>query len=453
VSYQIDDLVEVLDKMRSEFKDIRKKYNQAHIRSQALSSQWTAVRDTDHSERFQETVKDSLKELRGLREEYVNKGEHIRQLERMLEVIDQGSTEQTRLVLDPQRKGARAASFDEKLRARIVGQDRAVRAMTNLYQTFLAGMNQPNRPVGTLLFLGPTGSGKTRVVEAMAETLFGDPNALIKIDCAEFQHSHEISKLVGSPPGYLGHRETPPLLTQENLERHHTEETKLSIVLFDEIEKASDSLWQLLLGILDKATLTLGNNQRVDFSKTVVVMTSNLGAREMTELVSGGIGFSTQRGEMVVDYANVDKKIYRTAQDAARRRFSPEFMNRVDKVVVFRTLTEKQLWSILDLELKAVQDRIIVSADTKFLFTCTPAAKEFLLREGIDLKYGARHLKRAVERFVVLPLANLVATEQVLNGESVEIDAAGGSGGLTFSKLSSDALAESDEQSLEASAV
>ena len=158
--------------------------------------------------------------------------------------------------LDPDQKSPRAQDFEERLSSRIVGQERAVRRMSGLYQIFLAGMNPPNRPIGTMLFLGPTGSGKTRVIEAAAEVLYGDPNAIVKIDCAEFQHSHEIAKLIGSPPGYLGHRETSPMLTQENLDRMHTDDMKVSLVLFDEIEKASDSLWQLLLGILDKATLT-----------------------------------------------------------------------------------------------------------------------------------------------------------------------------------------------------
>ncbi|HYY42436.1 MAG TPA: AAA family ATPase, partial [Pyrinomonadaceae bacterium] len=251
--------------------------------------------------------------------------------------------------LDPDQKSPRAQEFEEKLAARIVGQERAVRRMSGLYQIFLAGMNPPNRPVGTMLFLGPTGSGKTRVVEAAAEVLFGDPNAVIKIDCAEFQHSHEIAKLIGSPPGYLGHRETSPMLTQENLDRYHNDDTKLSLVLFDEIEKASDSLWQLLLGILDKATLTLGDNRRVDFSKTMVVLTSNLGAREMSELISGGIGFAPAKGAKNPNDTEVDQKIYRTAVEAARRKFSPEFMNRIDKVVVFRSLKEHHLRQILDL--------------------------------------------------------------------------------------------------------
>src|SRR5712692_7822216 len=172
--------------------------------------------------------------------------------------------------LDARVKSPRVQDFDEKLATRIVGQENAVRGMSSLYQLFLAGLNQTNHPVGTLLFLGPTGSGKTRVVEAAAEVLFGEANAVIKIDCAEFQHSHEIAKLIGSPPGYLGHRETAPMLTQENLDKYHSEQDKLTFVLFDEIEKASDALWQLLLGILDKATLTLGDNRKVDLSRCMI---------------------------------------------------------------------------------------------------------------------------------------------------------------------------------------
>ena len=342
--------------------------------------------------------------------------------------------------LDPDQKSPRAQEFEEKLSTRIVGQERAVRRMSGLYQIFLAGMNPINRPIGTMLFLGPTGSGKTRVVEAAAEILYGDQNAVIKIDCAEFQHSHEIAKLIGSPPGYLGHRETSPMLTQENLDRYHTDDTKLSLVLFDEIEKASDALWQLLLGILDKATLTLGDNRRVDFSRSLVIMTSNLGAREMSELISGGIGFAPGKGARNPNDTDVDQKIYRTAVEAARRKFSPEFMNRIDKVVVFRSLKEHHLRQILELELAAVQDRIMRSAGTKFVFQCTDEAKNFLLQEGIDFKYGARHLKRAVERFLVYPLSNLVATEQIGLGDLVFVGWDEDTGRLVFSKESGGAL-------------
>lgn len=342
--------------------------------------------------------------------------------------------------LDPDQKSPRAQDFEERLTARIVGQERAVRRMSGLYQIFLAGMNPPNRPIGTMLFLGPTGSGKTRVIEAAAEVLYGDSNAVVKIDCAEFQHSHEIAKLIGSPPGYLGHRETSPMLTQENLDRMHTDEMKVSLVLFDEIEKASDSLWQLLLGILDKATLTLGDNRRVDFSKSMVIMTSNLGAREMSELISGGIGFAPGKGTKTPNDTEVDQKIYRTAVEAARRKFSPEFMNRIDKVVVFRSLKEHHLRQILDLELQAVQDRIMQSAGTKFVFQCSETAKDMLLKEGLDYKYGARHLKRAVERFLVYPLSNLVATGQIGLGDLVHVDVDGVRNKLVFSKSSGGAL-------------
>jgi ATP-dependent Clp protease ATP-binding subunit ClpB len=323
-------------------------------------------------------------------------------------------------MLDPTRRSNDAREFESALRRRIVGQDQAVEKVVEIYQMFLAGLNPPGRPVGNLLFLGPTGSGKTRVVEAMAEALFGDARACIKIDCAEFQHSHEIAKLIGSPPGYLGHRETHPLLTQEALNQWHTETLKLSILLFDEIEKASDSLWQLLLGILDKATLTLGDNRRVDLSQCIIIMTSNLGASEMSNMVDGGLGFA-QRPTRVD--ASFDDKINRSAVDAARRKFSPEFMNRIDKSVVFRTLRSEHLQQILEIELGMVQQRILMaSAVNQFVFSCTPKVKSFLLHEGTDPKYGARHLKRAIERHIVFQLANLVATGQIKLGDFIRID-------------------------------
>jgi ATP-dependent Clp protease ATP-binding subunit ClpB len=340
-------------------------------------------------------------------------------------------------VLDPNRRSNDAREFDTALRRKIVGQDQAIDKVVEIYQMFLAGLNAPGRPVGNLLFLGPTGSGKTRVVEALAESLFGDARACIKIDCAEFQHSHEIAKLIGSPPGYLGHRETHPLLTQEALNQWHTEKLKLSILLFDEIEKASDSLWQLLLGILDKATLTLGDNRRVDLSQCIIIMTSNLGAGEMTSLVDGGMGFATQVTE--VD-SKLDDKISRTAVEAARRKFTPEFMNRIDKVVVFKTLRPEHLSQILEIELGMVQQRVLQAAGAnQFVFNCTSKVKEYLLQEGTDPRYGARHLKRAIERNIVFPLANLVATGQVKLGDFVRIDLTGESH-ITFVKEAEGAM-------------
>jgi ATP-dependent Clp protease ATP-binding subunit ClpB len=340
-------------------------------------------------------------------------------------------------MLDPTRRSSDARDFENALRRKIVGQDAAVEKVVEIYQMFLAGLNPPGRPVGNLLFLGPTGSGKTRVVEAMSEALFGDARACIKIDCAEFQHSHEIAKLIGSPPGYLGHRETHPLLTQEALNQWHTDRLKLSILLFDEIEKASDALWQLLLGILDKATLTLGDNRRVDLSQCIIIMTSNLGAGEMSNLVDGGFGFVPKVTQ--ID-GKLDEKIDRTAVEAARRKFTPEFMNRIDKVVVFKTLRSEHLQQILEIELGMVQQRILMaSAANQFVFNCTNSVKGFLLEEGTDPKYGARHLKRAIERHLVFPLANLVATGQVKLGDFIRVDM-NGEGSLTFVKEAENAM-------------
>jgi ATP-dependent Clp protease ATP-binding subunit ClpB len=340
--------------------------------------------------------------------------------------------------LDPRVKCAQAQEFDQQLSALIIGQQNAVRSMGSLYQLFLAGMNQTGKPVGALLFLGPTGSGKTRVVEAAAEILFGDPNAVIKVNCAEFQHSHEIAKLIGSPPGYLGHRETTPLLSQENLDRFHTKDIQLSVVLFDEIEKASDSLWKLLLGILDKATLTLGDNRRVDFSQSLIIMTSNLGAREMSELMEGRIGFAAaqQLNNLDNSRADLDEKMQRTAIQAASRNFSPEFMNRIDKIEVFHSLNQGHLRQILDLELRALQGRIMRSAKTTFFFTCSDSVKELLLREGMDSRYGARHLKRSIERLLVMPMSNLVASGQICFGDSIDVDLDHNGSDISFARRS-----------------
>jgi len=339
--------------------------------------------------------------------------------------------------LDPTLTGSEAERLESDLLKRIVGQDEAIGHIVNIYQMFLAGMSSPGRPIGNFLFLGPTGSGKTRLVEAAAESLVGDLRAVVKIDCAEFQHSHEIAKLIGSPPGYLGHRETHPLLSKEVLEQYHTDKIKLSFVLFDEIEKASDSLWNLLLGILDKATLTLGDNRRVDFSRAMIFMTSNLGAAEMGSILRPNLGFAASEmerkcSEGVIDAALTDK-ISRAGVEAARRKFSPEFMNRIDKVVVFRPLGEAELRKILGLELNILQHRIFSSANGQaFVFSLTEAAKDHLLREGTDMKYGARHLKRAIDRSLVHPLSNLIATEQVCGGDLIRVDYDEDLGRMTF---------------------
>src|SRR6202051_826252 len=261
--------------------------------------------------------------------------------------------------LDAKKRSSTSRHFEDTLREKIVGQEEAVQALVDLYQVFCAGLHSPGRPVGNLLFLGPTGSGKTRTVEAAAEILFGDSRAVTKVDCAEFQHSHEIAKLIGSPPGYLGHRETHPLITQEELAKSHREHLKLSFLLFDEIEKASDALWQLLLGMLDKATLTLGDNRRVSLSQTIIFMTSNLGGSQIADLISGGMGFVQPIDKPV---HRLDEKVERAAVEAARRKFSPEFINRLDKLVVFHPLKREELDEVLDIELELVQKGVLDSS-------------------------------------------------------------------------------------------
>jgi ATP-dependent Clp protease ATP-binding subunit ClpB len=330
-------------------------------------------------------------------------------------------------LLDPTQTGNEAETLESSLRKRIVGQDQAIQQIIDVYQTHLAGMSSPGRPISNLLFLGPTGSGKTRTVEALAESLVGDAHAVLKIDCAEFQHSHEIAKLIGSPPGYLGHRETHPLLSQEVLNQYYTDKVKLSFVLFDEIEKASDALWNLLLGILDKATLTLGDNRRVDFSRAMIFMTSNLGASEMASILRPNLGFAAgeierRRATGMVD-SQLTQKAAHAGMEAARRRFTPEFINRIDQVVVFQPLGTEALRKILSLELNIVQQRVFSTANSlPFVISVTEPAKEFLLSEGTDLKYGARHLKRAIDRHVVHSLSNLMASGQVRGGDLIRVD-------------------------------
>jgi len=315
--------------------------------------------------------------------------------------------------LDPTKLGCGAHDFRQGLGRLVIGQDEALDQVAEVYQTYLAGLTPSHRPIGNFLFLGPTGTGKTRVAEATAEVLVQNPRAVIKVDCGEFQHSHEIAKLLGSPPGYLGHRETQAMFSQQVLNQYHTEKCKVSFVMFDEIEKASDALWNLLLGILDKGTLTLGDNRKTDFSSSIIFLTSNLGATEISNLVSGGLGF-------VKPVATV-KNLATAGVTAARKKFTPEFINRLDKIVTFKPLGEKELRAIVDLELGEIQKRLYRSPGNYFHIAVTEAARLALLREGTDPRYGARHLKRAIEKRIVQALSNLIVTVQVRAGDTLEI--------------------------------
>jgi ATP-dependent Clp protease ATP-binding subunit ClpB len=336
-------------------------------------------------------------------------------------------------LLDAGKTGTKAKELEAKLHRLVIGQEEAIHEIVRTYQTYVAGLSPEGRPIGNFLFLGPTGTGKTRAVEATAEALLGNPRAVIKIDCGEFQHSHEIAKLIGSPPGYLGHRETHALLSQEALNQYHTENMKLTFVLFDEIEKASDALWNLLLGILDKATLTLGDNRKVDFSNTLIFMTSNIGAAEMSSVVSPKLGFHVSTPVDSNDAPTLTAKLSRIGVEAARRKFTPEFLNRLDRIVVFRALGNEELNRIIDIEIERVQQRVQTAVANKpFFMNVTDSARKFLLTEGIDPRYGARPLKRAIERLLVHPLSNLMASGQIQHHDRIRVTHNGESPSLTF---------------------
>src|SRR6266853_51867 len=347
--------------------------------------------------------------------------------------------QETKLVdpqlLDPAQTGLETQEFEARLRSKVVGQDDAIRQVVRVYQTFSLGMSIPGRPVGCFLFLGPTGTGKTRLVEAAAESAAGDARSLIKIDCGEFQHSHEIAKLTGSPPGYLGHRDTHPLLSQEALNRFHTQDIRLNFVLFDEIEKASDALLNLLVGVLDKATLTLGDNRKVDFSAAMVFLTSNLGAAEMSSLVSPRLGFHAPSGDDIGSNMKLSARLSSAGIAAARRKVTPEFINRLDNIVGCKSRGKEELQRIVEIELAMVQQRIQAAAANKtFLVNVTDTARQFLLVEGTDFRYGARHLKRAIERLLVQPLSNLLASGQIHQGDCIRVSHVDGSAALMFGR-------------------
>lgn len=342
----------------------------------------------------------------------------------------------TQVKLDPTLKCPRVQTFELELSKKVIGQKRSISSLARVYQVYCANMNDRTRPIANMMLMGPTGVGKTKTVEAAAEVLFGKKNAVVKINCAEFQHSHEIAKLVGSPPGYLGHRETSPFLTQDRLEENFTTDNKLVFVLFDEIEKASDALWTIMLGIMDKGSLRLGTNQQVSFSNSIIVMTSNLGAKEMSNMINGHIGFApTNQHNQYHDGSELDQKIYHTALAAAKRKFLPEFMNRLDKIVVCRSLHTDQLREILDLELMDIQEMIYDNSIIQISFECTNKCKEFLLSEGTDLQYGARMLRRTLDKYLIAPIAKLMDSHQVESEDHILIDKDPGDRRLIFQKI------------------
>jgi ATP-dependent Clp protease ATP-binding subunit ClpA len=285
---------------------------------------------------------------------------------------------------------------------------------------YRAKLNPEGRPVGIFLLLGPTGTGKTKTVEALADVLHGTPKKLLKVDCGEYQMEHEVAKLLGAPPGYLGHRETQPLLTQQKLSGAASESCDLSILLFDEIEKAAQSLVRLLLGVLDKATLRLGDSTLVNFEKTIVFLTSNLGARDMSRELRPEFGFEALLPQKSVEYGD---KLERIARMAVRKNFSPEFINRIDSVVTYQPLNSLALTVILDQHIEELQDHIDQRlGERAFRIEVPLRSRVFLLEKGTSAEYGARELKRTLHRLLIQPLASMVAGGEINPGATVRAE-------------------------------
>jgi CheY-like chemotaxis protein len=322
------------------------------------------------------------------------------------------------------RRGRSAADpvqdLTEILSQKVVGQPAATRVIVPYIQMYQAGLAPEGRPVGVFLLLGPTGTGKTKTVEALADVLHGTEKNVLKIDCGEFQMEHEVAKLIGAPPGYLGHRETQPVLTQQKLNSVTSEKCSLSLVLFDEIEKAAPSMTRLLLGVLDKGLLRLGDNSTVNFEKSLVFLTSNLGAREMMREINPEFGFQSVKPAERVDLTN---KLQNIALGAVRKRFSPEFVNRIDCIITYQPLTAESLSAILDKQIADLQSHVNTRLGNRSFTLEVPfEARQFLLKKGTSSEYGARELNRTIHRFLTQPLATLVAANQVNPGAKVRVD-------------------------------
>src|SRR5262252_8988107 len=305
------------------------------------------------------------------------------------------------------------------LSQKVVGQPAATKVIVPYIQMFQAGLAPEGRPVGVFLLLGPTGTGKTKTIEALAEVLHGTEKSLLRVDCGEFQMDHEVAKLIGAPPGYLGHRETQPMLTQQKLNSVTSEKCNLSLVLFDEIEKAAPSMTRLLLGVLDKGLLRLGDNSTVNFEKSLVFLTSNLGAREMMREINPDFGFQSVKAAERVDLTG---KLQNIALVAVRKRFSPEFVNRIDCIITYQPLTPESLSAILDQQIVDLQSHVNTRLGNRSFTLDVPfESRQFLLQKGTSAEYGARELNRTIHRFLTQPLATMVATNQVNPGARVRV--------------------------------
>lgn len=350
--------------------------------------------------------------------------------------------------LDPDRTSDAVTTFQQELRARIVGQEEAIQEIVRSFAVLTSGLRDTERPLLTLLFMGPTGVGKTETVKVIADTLFGQRNAFTRINAQEFSSPHQVAKLLGAPPGYVGN-EVEPMLSQKNIDRHHKEafegkrgifrkgsgrvqklfpldtEHYLSLILFDEIEKADPALWNSLLGILDDGHLTLGNNERVDFTRSILILTSNVGSAQIGKTLRGSMGFHADT------HNELDRQIADEALRAAKEVFPYEFLNRFDGILFFKTLGSGNLHRILDLYLWDLHARAVRS-EIPFILDCSNPVRAWLVKQGSDPEFGARPLRRAFAKHIVHPLSNLLSSGQVKPGDLVRAAMRGGR--VTFAR-------------------
>jgi CheY-like chemotaxis protein len=325
--------------------------------------------------------------------------------------VEKSKSAQNRLRKQPNDP---VADLETALEQKVIGQPGATRLIVPYVQMFQAGLAAEGRPVGVFLLLGPTGTGKTKTIEALAAVLHGSEKNVLKVDCGEFQMEHEVAKLIGAPPGYLGHRETQPMLTQQKLNAVTSEKCALSLVLFDEIEKAAPSMTRLLLGVLDKGVLRLGDNSTVSFEKSLVFLTSNLGARDMMKEIGQEFGFQPTR---VADRAELNGRLQGIGLSAVRKKFSPEFVNRIDCIVTYQPLTEESLSTILDQHIVDLQNHVNTRLGNRSFTIEVPFdTRQFLIKKGTSQEYGARELNRTIHRYLIQPLATMVATNQIAPG-------------------------------------
>jgi ATP-dependent Clp protease ATP-binding subunit ClpB len=308
-------------------------------------------------------------------------------------------------------------NMEDRLRLRVIGQDAALERVANAIRRSRAGLSDPKRPIGSFIFLGPTGVGKTELARALAEFLFDDERAMVRIDMSEYMEKHAVSRLIGAPPGYVGYEEGGQLT--EQVRRH-----PYAVVLFDEIEKAHPDVFNILLQIMDDGRLTDGKGRHVDFKNTVIIMTSNLGSAYLhpTAPKAGAAGAPEMSSE---EFEDASKQV----MEALHGHFKPEFLNRVDDIIIFHPLGKEQLVKIVELRLEDLR-RLL--ADRKISLELTDAAKELLFTEGYDPNFGARPLKRAIQKLVQDPLALKILDGEVLHGDHVVVDADKKAGKMTF---------------------